>query len=98
MSSSDHSGITDSGTGMSQPSPPTPLSSDIPPPTSRMPQSEALSRVASLAPQPHEPRAALREMLAELMATFAATAGAISLLNPNSGLLETEVQSGLPDN
>ena len=38
-----------------------------------------------------------REILAAAMETFAATSGSVALLNPDTGLLEIEVQQGLPD-
>ncbi|HWL16751.1 MAG TPA: GAF domain-containing protein [Opitutus sp.] len=56
-----------------------------------------LYRLASLAGRAPDPRSALRSALDELIATFGADAGAISLLNPGSGRLEQEVQVGLPD-
>ena len=57
----------------------------------------ALYRLTSLAGRAEDTHAALQEVLEVLMATFGADAGSISLLNPGSGRLETEVQAGLPD-
>lgn len=56
----------------------------------------ALYRLASLTSRAEDTQAALREVLSQLIETFKADAGAISLLNPGSGRLETEVQVGLP--
>ncbi|HWA88272.1 MAG TPA: GAF domain-containing protein [Opitutus sp.] len=56
----------------------------------------ALYRLNSLAGRVEDTQAALGVVLAELISTFAADAGAISLLNPGSGRLETEVQVGMP--
>ena len=56
----------------------------------------ALYRLASLASRSEDHHGALEETLAELVATFRADAGSISLLNPGSGRLETEVQIGIP--
>ncbi len=56
----------------------------------------ALYRLASLASRSEDPHAALAEVLAELISTFRADSGSISLLNPGSGRLETEVQVGIP--
>jgi signal transduction histidine kinase len=56
----------------------------------------ALYRLNSLAGRDHDANAALRAALDILVATFSAEAGAIALLNPGSGRLETEVQVGMP--
>lgn len=56
----------------------------------------ALYRVTSLASRPADPPAALRAILEEFIATLHADAGSIALVNPSSGLLETEVEIGLP--
>lgn len=56
----------------------------------------ALYRLTSLTSRTVDPHAALRETLDELIATFGADSGSISLLNPGSGRLETEVQVGIP--
>jgi signal transduction histidine kinase len=56
----------------------------------------ALYRLTSLAGRADDPRAALRDVLGEFVATFAADAGSIALLNPGSGRLEVEVQLGNP--
>lgn len=56
----------------------------------------ALYRLAALATRADDPEAALREMLDLLVATFHADAGSIALLSPDTGQLETEVQTGLP--
>ncbi|MEO7598728.1 MAG: GAF domain-containing protein [Opitutus sp.] len=56
----------------------------------------ALYRLTSLTARADDPNAALREALDVLIATFAADAGSIALLNPGSGRLETEVQVGMP--
>lgn len=57
----------------------------------------ALYRIASLGSRTDDPQAALREMLEMLIETFHAHAGSIALLSPNTGHLETEVQSGQTD-
>lgn len=54
----------------------------------------ALYRLTSIAGRIDDPHAALNEMLDVLVSTFSAHAGAIALLNPNSGRLEDEVQRG----
>jgi signal transduction histidine kinase len=56
----------------------------------------ALYRLISLAGRADDAHAALHAVLEELVATFGADAGAIALLNPGTGRLETEVQFGLP--
>ncbi|HTO02722.1 MAG TPA: GAF domain-containing protein [Opitutus sp.] len=56
----------------------------------------ALYRLSSLGGRAGDPDAALREALEILVATFSADAGAIALLNPGTGRLETEAQVGLP--
>jgi len=56
----------------------------------------ALYRLASLASRSEDPHAALTEVLDELITTFHADSGSISLLNPGTGRLETEVQFGIP--
>lgn len=56
----------------------------------------ALYRIATLASRVDDPEAALREMLDLFVATFRADAGSIALLSPDTGRLETEVQTGLP--
>ena len=43
-----------------------------------------------------DPRAALRSILAEIIAALGATSGSIALLNPDTGRLEIEVHQGLP--
>lgn len=53
----------------------------------------ALYRLSSLAGRDNDPRAALRGVLEELVATFHADAGSISLLNPSTDRLETEVST-----
>ncbi|HVU24498.1 MAG TPA: GAF domain-containing protein [Opitutus sp.] len=58
---------------------------------------QALYRLNSLAGRAEDTHAALRAVLDELIATFAADAGSIALLNPGSGRLETEVQVGMPE-
>ncbi|MBL9199448.1 MAG: GAF domain-containing protein [Opitutaceae bacterium] len=54
----------------------------------------ALHRIAALAAHSDDALAAMREMLAVLIAAFRADAGSIGLLNPDSGQLETAVQAG----
>lgn len=56
----------------------------------------ALYRLSALASRAADPHSALVDALNELIATFHADAGSISLLNPGSGRLETEVQVGIP--
>lgn len=55
----------------------------------------ALYELASLATRTDDPAAALRAMLDQVVATFAADAGSIALLSPDTGSLQTEVQVGL---
>lgn len=55
---------------------------------------EVLYRVSSLATRTDDPQLALREMLDLFVATFHADAGSIGLLSPDTGRLETEVQTG----
>lgn len=55
-----------------------------------------LYRIAALASRADDPAAAIRSMLDVLVGTFSAAAGSIALLNPDTGLIETEVQTGLP--
>lgn len=67
-------------------------------PTSEDPRAlAALYRLTSLAARADDPNRALQEALEILIATFAADAGSIALLNPGSGRLETEVQAGIPE-
>jgi signal transduction histidine kinase len=54
----------------------------------------ALYRIVALGAGTDDPQTALREMLDTLVQTFRADAGSIALLSPDTGLLETEVQSG----
>jgi signal transduction histidine kinase len=54
----------------------------------------ALYRIVALGAGTDDPQTALREMLDLLVSTFHADAGSIALLSPDTGLLETEVQSG----
>ncbi len=56
----------------------------------------ALYRIASFASRAEDPQAVLREMLDLFVATFRAEAGSIALLAPDTGRLQTEVQTGLP--
>jgi len=55
-----------------------------------------LYRISSLVGRTEDPRQALRSILAELIAGLHAGSGSISLLNPDTGKLEIEVQQGLP--
>ncbi len=54
----------------------------------------ALYRIVALGAGTDDPQTALREMLDLLVNTFRADAGSIALLSPDTGLLETEVQTG----
>ena len=54
----------------------------------------ALYRLASLTARTDDPAVALRELLDLAVTTFGADAGSVALLNPDSGRLEIEVQSG----
>lgn len=56
----------------------------------------ALYRLSSLGGCADNSDTALRDALDILVATFSADAGAIALLNPGTGRLETEAQVGLP--
>ncbi|HVU36674.1 MAG TPA: GAF domain-containing protein [Opitutaceae bacterium] len=51
-------------------------------------------RIATLATSDEEPRAVLQSMLDLLIETFHADAASISLLSPDTGRLEVEIQSG----
>ena len=53
-----------------------------------------LLRIARLATADAEPAECLERILDELLGAFAADSGSIALLNPNTGLLETEVMRG----
>ena len=65
------------------------------PPVSADPRAlPVLYQLASLAARTDDPATALREMLALFVKTFAADAGSIALLSPDTGRLETEVQVG----
>jgi signal transduction histidine kinase len=57
----------------------------------------ALYNISSLLGQTEDAGAALRAILAEIIAYFDASSGSIALLNPDTGRLEIEVQQGLPD-
>lgn len=54
----------------------------------------ALYRIVALGAGTDDPQVALREMLAVVVETFRADGAAIALLSPDTGLLETEVQTG----
>jgi len=56
----------------------------------------ALYKLTSLTARTDDPHAALVEALNEFVSIFRADAGSVSLLNPGSGRLETEVQIGMP--
>ena len=58
----------------------------------------ALYRLTALAARGDDSAVALREMLEVLVATFRADAGSIALLSPDTGRLETEVQTGVAAN
>jgi signal transduction histidine kinase len=63
----------------------------------RIPASfEALYRISSIAGRMSDPREALTTILSVLIEVLNASSGTISLLNPDSGKLEIEVQQGLP--
>ena len=51
----------------------------------------ALYRLSTLAARTDDPTAALREILAVVVATFQADAGSVALLNPDTGHLDTEI-------
>jgi len=55
-----------------------------------------LGRIASLGFQSDEPAAVIPRILGEILAHFGASAGSVSLLNPDTGRLEIEAQIGLP--
>jgi GAF domain-containing protein len=57
---------------------------------------EVLHRISSLAGRSNDPQAAIAEILSAAMQTLGADAGHVALHNPNSGLLEVEVEHGLP--
>lgn len=57
---------------------------------------DALYRVASVLGRTDEPGEALHRILTTLVDVFGAISGSVSLLNPDTGKLEIEVQSGLP--
>lgn len=58
---------------------------------------EVLHRVARLAARSADPDVALRELLTIVVETFSAQAGSIALLSPDTGNLETVIQTGLPE-
>ena len=60
------------------------------------PDPAALYRIAALAANAADAASASREILAEIMAVFAADSGSVSLLNPHTGYLEIVTQQGLP--
>ncbi|MBI5381369.1 MAG: GAF domain-containing protein [Opitutae bacterium] len=66
------------------------------PPDSDLRTLALLYRINSLASKTEQPREALRQILAELVADFRAGSGSIALLNPDTSKLEIEVQHGLP--
>ncbi len=74
------------------PSPPPNTRGDSLPPEPRL--LPALLQLARLAAHGEDPAAALRTMLEIFLRTFQADAGSIALVNPDSGRIETEVQSG----
>jgi signal transduction histidine kinase len=55
-----------------------------------------LYRISSLVGRTEDPQQALRWILAEVIAALNASSGSIALLNPDTGMLEIEVQQGLP--
>ena len=55
-----------------------------------------LYAIASVPARTEEPLAALRLILAEIVAALRAASGSIALLNPDTGKLEIEVHHGLP--
>jgi len=57
---------------------------------------EALYRISSIAGHGNDPREALTAILAIFIEVLNASSGTVSLLNPDSGKLEIEVQQGLP--
>lgn len=58
-----------------------------------------LYRLASLATRTDDPAVALQSLLSLAVATFQADAGSVALLNPDTGRLELEAQTGnSPDN
>jgi signal transduction histidine kinase len=56
----------------------------------------ALYRISALVGRIEDPREALEAMLALIIETFEAASGSISLVDPDTGRLEIEVQTGLP--
>ncbi len=56
-----------------------------------------LGRITALGLHSEDEAAVLPRLLGELIAHFHASSGSISLLNPDTGRLEIEAQSGLPD-
>ncbi|MDO8539595.1 MAG: GAF domain-containing protein [Opitutaceae bacterium] len=104
--STDHpvSGFADPKSGGSEiRNPQSPPVSGIRFPVSPNPQSSApralpvLYRLAAQAARELDPRDALREALDLFIDAFRAEAGSIALLNPDTGNLQVEVQTGLPD-
>ncbi|MDD3180339.1 MAG: GAF domain-containing protein [Opitutaceae bacterium] len=76
----------DTASSSSPPAPgPTPLASHDPPQDVAV-----LYRIATLTGRTDDPRLAGQSILRELMALFRADSGSLALLNPDSGLLETE--------
>jgi len=82
----------------------TPGPEDLPPPPlPRLPDTSdprtlpVLYRISSLVGRTEDPKQALQLILAEVIDCLRAASGSISLLNPDTGMLEIEVQQGLPN-
>ena len=56
-----------------------------------------LGRITALGLHSEDAAAVLPRLLGELIGHFNASSGSIALLNPDTGRLEIEAQSGLPD-
>jgi len=57
---------------------------------------DSLYRISSLVSSTEDPVEALRYILEEIMRVLSPTSASISLINPDTGRLDIEVQSGLP--
>ncbi len=69
----------------------------MPAPTSAASHLITLGRITALGLHSEDASSVLPQLLGELLQHFNASAGSISLLNPDSGRLEIEAQFGLPE-
>jgi len=75
----------------------------LPPTVQRQPDTSdprtlpILYRISSLVGRTEDPKQALQQILAEVIESLKASSGSISLLNPDTSMLEIEVQQSLPN-